>query len=144
MGFDTSTTNFTISNEGGGNNYVNKAWTVSSDERLKEYVRDVPDIFVNIWRELEPKIFKWNHLNFDISGRYQFGLIAQDVISIFEKYGINYVDYNLVNIIEINGVEYFSITYDHYHMLTALALKAAMNKLDSFESRLERLEALIK
>lgn len=144
MGYDNSTTNFTIGNLAGGNNYVNKAWTVSSDERLKEYIRDVPDVFVNIWRELEPKIFKWNHLNFDISGRYQFGLIAQDVISIFEKYGVNYVDYNLVNIIEINGVEYFSITYDHYHMLTALALKAAMNRLDSFESRLERLEALIK
>lgn len=138
------TTHFNIQNEAGGNNYVNKAWTVSSDERLKNDIEAIPDVFVDIWKEIEPKIFRWNELNYDIEQKYQFGIIAQDAVAAFEKYGLDYRDYNLVNTFEIEGAEYFNVTYEHYNMLTSLALKSAINKLDNLESRIARLEQLIK
>ena len=143
FGHDGST-NFNIQNQAGGNNYVNKAWTVSSDERLKNDIEAIPDVFIDIWKEIEPKIFRWNELNYDIEQKYQFGIIAQDVISAFEKYGLDYRDYNLVNTFEIEGVEYFNVTYEHYNMLTSLVLKSAINKLDNLEYRIARLEQLIK
>lgn len=137
------TTNFNIQNEAGGNNYVNKAWTVSSDKRLKDDIKNIPDTFVDIWKEIEPKIFRWNELNYDIEQKYQFGIIAQDAVAAFDKYGLNYQDYNLVNTFELNGVEYFNVTYEHYNMLTAIALKSAMTRLNNLESRVDQLEEII-
>lgn len=138
------TIHFNIQNQAGGDNYVNKAWTVSSDKRLKHDIETIPNIFIDIWKEIEPKIFRWNELNYDIEQKYQFGIIAQDAIAAFDKYGLDYRDYNLVNTFEMDGIKYFNVTYEHYNMLTSLALKAAINRLDNLESRLKRLEELIK
>lgn len=142
FGHDGST-HFNIQNLAGGNNYVNKAWTVSSDKRLKNDIEAIPQVFVDIWKEIEPKIFRWNELNYDIEQKYQFGIIAQDAIAAFEKYGLEYQDYNLVSTFEIDGVEYFNVTYEHYNMITSLALKSAISKLDNLEARIEKLEQLL-
>ena len=141
MGHDGST-NFTIYNEAGGNNQVNKAWTTVSDRRLKEDIENIPEEFINVWKELHPKAFRWNDLNYDSEHKYQFGLIAQDVIDAFEKYNLDWRDYNVVTPFKMmdDDTEYFSVTYDNYHMLTSLALKDAVKKHDLLQSEIDALK----
>lgn len=143
MGFN-GTSNFTISNESGGSNTTNVAWTVYSDKRMKKNIEDIPDTFVAVWKELSPKVFKWNGLN-STNQDYHFGLIAQDVIAAFEKYDLDYTEYGFVNSFTLpdDDTEYFGIAYDEYHMLTSLVVKKQQEKIDSLEERIKRLEDLI-
>ena len=148
LGFN-ATNNFTITNSMGGSNITNVAWTTSSDRRLKTDIEDIPDVLVSVWKELLPKVFKWNELNYG-DGRTQFGLIAQDVITAFEKYDLDYRDYGFVIPYSSpdDQVEYFSITYDSYHMLTAMVLRETNAKLDDQQTQInslrEEIDALKK
>ena len=143
FGFN-ATNNFTIKNESGGSNITSVAWTTSSDMRMKENIEDIPDVFVNIWNELQSKVFKWNDLN-SSNEKYHFGLIAQDVIAAFEKYELDYKEYGFVNSFTLpdDDTEYFGIAYDEYHMLTSLVVKKQQARIDSLEERIEKLEKLI-
>lgn len=143
MGFNATTT-FNIWNESGGSTVSNKTWTISSDKRMKENIEDIPDTFVDVWKELNPKVFKWNKLN-SSNQDYHFGLIAQDVIAAFEKYELDYTEYGFVNSFTLpdNDTEYFGIAYDEYHMLTSLVVKKQQERIDSLEERIKRLENLI-
>lgn len=143
MGFNATST-FNIWNESDGSTVSNKAWTISSDKRMKEEIEDIPDTFVDVWKELNPKIFKWNKLN-SSNQDYHFGLIAQDVIAAFEKYGLDYTEYGFVNSFTLpdDDTEYFGIAYDEYHMLTSLIVKKQQEKIDNLEERIKRLENLI-
>lgn len=143
IGFD-GTTNFNFQNGAGGNNVVNKAWTTSSDNRFKDNVEVIPDVFIDIWNELQPKVFKWNEKNFG-NEELHFGLIAQDVISAFAKYGLNHADYGFVNsfTMQDDETEYFGIAYDEYHMLTALVLKKTNERLNSLQAQIDELKQLL-
>ena len=143
IGFN-GTNNFTINNGSGGSNITSVAWTVSSDKRMKKNIEDIPDTFVAVWKELSPKVFKWNGLN-STNQDYHFGLIAQDVIAAFEKYNLDYTEYGFVNSFTLpdDDTEYFGIAYDEYHMLTSLVVKKQQEKIDNLEERIKRLEDLI-
>lgn len=143
IGFDSSA-NFSVINGSGGSNIVNKAWTVSSDKRLKKDISDIPEELISIWKELHPKIFRWNELNYG-SDEIQFGLIAQDVIEAFEKYNLNYQDYGFAIPYKIQGddTEYFSITYDVYYLLTAAVLRETTAKLEDLQSQIDEVKKLI-
>lgn len=140
FGYD-GTDNFSIVNNAGGSNITNKAWTTSSDKRLKTNVDDVPDVFVDIWNELLPKVFKWNELN-PGNDKIQFGLIAQDVMNAFAKYGLDYQDYGFVVPYKMkdDDTEYFSITYDNYHMLTAMVLRKTNARLEEQQKQIDSLK----
>jgi hypothetical protein len=120
----------------------NKSWTNSSDERLKTAIEDIPEVFAQIWMELTPKMFEWNELN-HTDGKKQFGLIAQEAITIFNKYGVDYTEFDFISIIPVNEVDYFAITYDHYHMLTAQVLKNTVNELHSLKQEINEIKAMI-
>lgn len=143
LGFN-GTNNFTINNYSGGSNITSVAWTVSSDKRMKKNIEDIPDTFVAVWKELSPKIFKWNGLN-NTNQDYHFGLIAQDVIAAFNKYDLDYTEYGFVNSFTLpdDDTEYFGIAYDEYHMLTSFVVKKQQEKIDNLEERIKRLEDLI-
>lgn len=121
----------------------NKAWTNSSDSRLKTAIEDIPEVYIDIWLELEPKIFEWNDLN-NPDGKKQFGLIAQDVIDVCNKYGVAYETLGFVSTIEINGVEYLALTYEHYHMITAQVLKNTVSQINLLKEELEELKAMLQ
>ena len=91
-----------------------------------------------------PKVFKWNDLNSG-DGKYHFGLIAQDVITTFEKYGLDYTDYGFVNTFTMtdDDTEYFGIAYDEYHMLSSLVLKHTVNKLEEQRKQIDSLQTQI-
>lgn len=121
--------------------WINKAWNVGSDKRLKKDINDLPKEFIDIWKELIPKIFRWKSKD----ERLYFGLIAQDVIEAFEKRNLNPSDYGFVNSFTLpeDNTEYFGIAYDEYHMLTALVVKEQQKQIDSLEERIKKLENLI-
>lgn len=142
-GFDGSTV-LCIINEVGESIGLSHAPILMSDIRLKQDIADAPEVFVDIWKELIPKIFRWNDLN-NGTGTIQLGLIAQDVIEAFGKYGLDYRDYGFVKpfTLENGGTEYFGIAYDEYHMMTAMVAKKHQEKIDSLEERIKKLEELI-
>lgn len=143
MGFQ-GTDDFTINNQAGGSNFINKAWVTSSDRRLKDEIADISAELVDIWKELLPKTFKWNELNYG-NGKIQFGLIAQDVISAFDKRGLDYKEYSFVVPYKMqdDDTEYFSITYDVYHMLTAMVLRETNTKLEEQQQQINSLQEQI-
>lgn len=131
-----------ISNTASGTIGGNKAWTNSSDERLKEDIRDIPQVFCDIWLELSPKVFRWNELNKG-DNTLQLGLIAQDVIEVFSKHGLDYKNYGFVSTMPVNGVDYFAITYEYYNMLTAQVLKNTIEEVSSIKAELAALKATL-
>ena len=128
-----------ITNTAAGTIGGNKAWTNSSDKRLKENIEDIPKIFCDIWQELAPKVFNWNELNKGDNAKH-FGLIAQDVIEVFSKYGLDYKEYGFVSTIPINDVEYYAITYENYNMLTALVLKKQIEEIKDIKQELAEIK----
>lgn len=140
IGFDGSA-NFQFMNDGSGSNITSKSWTTSSDRRLKDDICDISSKLLDVWKELLPKTFKWNALNGG-SDTIQLGLIAQDVIEAFEKNGLDYQDYNFVVPYKMpdDDTEYFSITYDNYHMLTAMVLRETNAKLEDMQNQFNSLK----
>jgi hypothetical protein len=146
--FDGNTVNIrsknNINNTAGGTIGGNKAWTNSSDSRLKEDVEDLPSVFCELWLELAPKVFRWNELN-NGDGVLHFGLIAQDVIAAFKKYGLNYKDYGFVSTVPVNGVDYYAITYEYYNMITAQVLKNTVAEVNALKKEIARIkDTLVK
>ena len=154
------TTNFYIQNEAGGSCIVNKAWSVGSDKRLKKDIKDIADVYVDIWKELNPKTFKWNDINYG-TDKNEFGLIAQDVIAAFEKHNLDYRDYSLITQFKIGTpdnedevkensditkdiTEYFSLSYDHYFMMTAQVVKKQQEEIDTLKQEVSELKELVK
>jgi hypothetical protein len=131
-----------ISCTAAGNIGGNKAWTNSSDERLKTAIEDIPQIFAQIWLELTPKMFEWNELN-SPDGKKHFGLIAQDVIKVFEKYNLDYKDYGLFATIPVGTKDYLAITYEDYNILTAQVLRNTIGELNSLKKDIAEIKAAI-
>ena len=131
-----------INNTAAGTIGGNKAWTNSSDKRLKENIEDIPKVFCDIWLELAPKVFNWNELNSGDDTKH-FGLIAQEVIEVFKKYGLNYKEYGFVATVPVGGVDYFAITYEYYNMLTAQVLKNTVAEVSALKQDLAELKAAL-
>lgn len=132
-----------ISHTASGTIGGNKAWTNSSDERLKTGIEEIPPVFAEIWMELTPKMFEWNEKNFP-DGKKQFGLIAQEAIEVFEKYGVDYKELGFIEVVPVEETEYFAITYEHYHMLTAQVLKNTINELYTLKEDIAEIKQLVE
>ena len=128
-----------ISNTATGTIGGNKAWTNSSDNRLKKDITDIKPALIATWLELNPKLFKWNEINGG-DGLWQLGLIAQDVIEAFTRHGLDYREYGFICTVPVNGVDYYALTYDHYHMLTAAVLKCTISNIESMQAELDELK----
>ena len=121
----------------------NKAYTNTSDKRLKYDIKDIPDELVTVWYEIIPKQFKWREINSD-DGKVHFGIIAQDLIEVLEKHGLDYHDYGFISkftLDENSTEEYLAVTYDYYNMLTAMAVRKYSEKLSQMESSLNEITA---
>lgn len=141
FGFDTNSVNFYFANNKGGYIGGNKAWTNTSDKRLKTDIEDLPDVYVDVWQELQPKMFKWGDLN-SPDGKYHFGLIAQDVMESFDKRGLDYKDFGIIGEFKIEGdteTEYYAITYEYYNMMTAAVVKKQQKEIDELKLLVQQL-----
>lgn len=95
----------------------------SSDARLKENITDIPDVYIELVKRLQPKIF-----NFIGSSYKTTGLIAQDVLEIEKELGIT-------ESVLIRGTgegdNYYSLDYN---ALSVLMLAYLLQKGDTNES----------
>lgn len=89
-----------------------------SDRREKENIckLTLDDKLINIWLEIKPVIF-----NYRKNPEWKtVGYIAQDVIALFEKYGLDYRDYDCVLDVEYDGELRHTINYRFFEILTTL------------------------
>ena len=103
---------------------------------------------------------KWNDINYG-TDKNEFGLIAQDVIAAFEKHNLDYRDYSLITQFKIGTpdnedevkensditkdiTEYFSLSYDHYFMMTAQVVKKQQEEIDTLKQEVSELKELVK
>ena len=95
----------------------------SSDARLKENITDIPDVYIELVKRLQPKMF-----NFIGSSYKTTGLIAQDVLEIEKELGIT-------ESVLIRGTgegdNYYSLDYN---ALSVLVLAYLLRKGDANES----------
>lgn len=130
-------------NGGSGGVKTNQSIQNVSDRRFKNHIEDIPDEYIEVWKELLPKMFMWNEASETNNDKIQFGLIAQDVIAAFEKHGLDYRDYSIVSSYVKDNEEYFTVSYDHYHMLTALVVKEQQREIDGLKDNIEKLNELV-
>lgn len=96
--------------------------TSMSDERLKSDVADVDENVLRAVGEVKLKQFrlKRNNPNEKIS----FGVMAQELIGVFEKYGLDVNDYDLVKrIVFEDGIEYYVVDYEQFCVLRMASLE---------------------
>ncbi len=122
-----------------------------SDKRLKTDFKKVDDKFLQAIEELEIQQFKIANRN----GLISFGIIAQDLIEVFEKYGLNPKDYEILGEVQYSledNTMYYKIEYTQYLILKQLAKDRKIKSLeekdkqkdDLIQSMIERIERLEK
>ena len=80
----------------------------TSDERLKKDIQEIDENVIKAIGEVKLKQFRITRNN--PSNKILFGVIAQELIRVFEKYGLNYEDYDLIDTIEYEeGTKYFIV-----------------------------------
>lgn len=131
---DYSTSDYThrlLCNTGGGITAY-PSISSASDIRLKKDIQLVDEKYLNVMNDLKIKTYRYkkNDQNLNI------GLIAQDVLEIFKKYGIE--DYPIVDQDEIEGM--YSIDYSQITSLLVYGYQKQQKKIEDLEARLKRLE----
>lgn len=131
---DYSTSDYThrlLCNTGGGITAY-PSISSASDIRLKKDIQLVNEKYLNVLNDLKIKTYRYkkNDQNLNI------GLIAQDVLEIFKKYGIE--DYPIVDQDEIEGM--YSIDYSQITSLLVYGYQKQQKKIEDLEARLMKLE----
>ena len=80
-----------------GQIYSTNSTISTSDARLKNSIKDIDDVLLDAWGNIEPKQYKFNDAT-EKKGekaRFHTGYLAQDIQSECEKQGVNASDYGL-------------------------------------------------
>lgn len=99
-----------------------------SDARLKTEIEDIDEDFINAIKEIEMKQFKVANRN----GLVSFGILAQDLIEIFEKYNKNPFDYEIVQKTQYKTDDdtiYYTINYEQFLVLKTKAQEVEIEEL---------------
>ena len=110
--------------------YVDSANVVTlSDKRLKKNIKNINESFIKAIKEVEMKQFKVANRG----GLITFGILAQDLIEVFEKYDINPFEYEIVYKTKYridDDTIYYGVNYEQF-----LILKAKVQELEIKELR---------
>lgn len=106
----------------------------TSDIRLKELADDDLIPLLDIWDEMTVVLFKYK----DGDDKIQTGVIAQEIIELFNKNGIDWNKYGLVYQDPYTG--YYSINYEFLNQLSILKVKLLQLELLSINERLDKIE----
>ena len=107
-----------------------------SDKRLKTEIEKIDDDFTNAIQEIEIRKFKIANRN----GLISFGILAQDLIEIFEKYNKAPFAYEIVYKTQYkldDDTIYYAINYEQFLILKQLATD---RKIKNLEDRIKKLE----
>lgn len=122
-----------------------------SDKRLKTEIQDIDEDFIKAIEEIEMKQFKVANRN----GLISFGILAQDLIEIFKKYGKKPFDYEIVYKTQYrtdDDTVYYAINYEQFLILKQKATDKKLEQLQEKDKQkdeiianlIERLEKLEK
>ena len=116
--------------------------TSSSDARLKEHITDIPQELLYVIEEIELKQFKL----VNGTGKFKFGIIAQDLVNAFKKYELDYKEYEIISEVQLDLTDetlYFTIDYEQLLILKNQLLDDRVKALEKkVENILEKLEKL--
>lgn len=99
-----------------------------SDKRLKTDIGNVDEEFINIIKEVDMKQFKIKNRN----GLISFGILAQDLMEIFEKHNKNPFDYEIVQKTQYkldDDTIYYTINYEQFLLLRMMANESEMKEM---------------
>lgn len=115
-----------------------------SDERLKTEIKQVDDKFLDAINELDIKQFKADNRN----GLISFGIIAQELVEVFEKHGINPKDYEILQKVQYKLSDkelYYTIEYTQFLILKQLATDRKIQQLEQKDKEKDKMiQELIK
>lgn len=109
-----------------------------SDKRLKTEIKDIDEDFIKAIEEIEMKQFKVANRN----GLISFGILAQDLMEIFEKYNKNPFDYEIVYETKYRTDDdtiYYSIDYTQFLILKQKATEVKIKKLEDENKEKDKL-----
>ena len=109
-----------------------------SDKRLKTDIKGIDDDFINAIEEIEMKQFKVANRN----GLVSFGILAQDLMEIFEKYNKNPFDYEIVYETKYrtdDDTVYYAINYTQFLVLKQKATDVKLKKLEQENKEKDKL-----
>ena len=109
-----------------------------SDKRIKTEIKDIDDDFINAIEEIEMKQFKVANRN----GLVSFGILAQDLMEIFEKYNKNPLDYEIVYETKYrtdDDTVYYAIDYTQFLVLKQKATDVKIKKLEEENKEKDKL-----
>ena len=110
----------------GGNINAYPGITNASDERLKKDIELLDNIYINVLKDLQTKTYR-----FKKNDKYlNIGLIAQDVLEIFKKYGIE--DAPIVSQNELDGM--YGIDYSQISALLVYGWQKQQEQLNEQQS----------
>jgi hypothetical protein len=123
----------------------------ASDFRLKKNIKSFEDLPDELYFELKPKQFEYK-VDEQPKG-ICFGLLAQQVISAFERYGLNALDYNLVEktkarnytdeVLYVKDEEMYRINYQNFHAWTMYMVQNLFSEKVNLNNRVTKLEQQI-
>lgn len=111
-----------------------------SDKRLKTEIQDIDDDFIRAIEEIEMKQFKVANRN----GLISFGILAQDLIEIFKKYGKKPFDYEIVYETQYRTDDdtiYYAINYEQFLILKQ---KATDKKIEQLQEKNKQKDEIIE
>lgn len=115
-----------------------------SDKRLKTEIKDIDEDFIKAIKEIEMKQFKVANRG----GLISFGILAQDLIKIFEKYNKNPFDYEIVyetKYKEDDDTIYYGINYEQFLILKTKAQELEIKLLQEKDKQKDKIvQDLIK
>lgn len=115
-----------------------------SDRRLKTDIKNIDDNFIKAIEEIELKQFKVANRN----GLISFGIFAQDLISIFKKYGKKPFDYEIVYETQYRTDDdtiYYAINYEQFLILKQIATDKKIKQLEEKDKQKDKtIQELLK
>lgn len=114
-----------------------------SDKRLKKEIQDIDEDFIKAIEEIEMKQFKVANRN----GLISFGIMAQDLIEIFEKYNKNPFDYEIVFKTKYRTDDdtiYYAVNYEQFLILkqkaNGIKFKKQQETIDKLQEKIKEME----
>ena len=109
----------------------------TSDARLKVIVDDDMEPLLNIWDSLNYILYKYR----DGDDKTQLGIVAQEVIDLFEANNLDWEKYGIVYKDSSSG--YYSINYEFINQLTTIKLKLLQMRVFILEEKMDKFEEKI-
>lgn len=145
----------------GGRNAAAVAWVTAnfqplspSDFRLKKNFRPLSELPIALFMELKPYLYEFKCTGLGFGHGIHMGFLAQQIESAFERYGLNPLDYNLIEIREprsytdegqylLDGKVHV-VNYNNLIAWTIEVIQQQETRMITIEERLKALEEGVK